>query len=363
MVMPIYADGVIRTPRSVEIRTKLGGELVEVLVQDGDRVAAGQLLALIDQREYALDLLENHYRHYQALSQVAAEADTFTVNHEAIAEFSTRKKALENQYRQGNLSHEEYQALLLELEMAALYKGAFRQEVFEQRTGLAEARVASERAKLYLENTEIRAPFAGVVQGLVVVPGEIVSVGEHICSLFNNDRLEAVVNVLEADLGNLTSGRPALLTIPAAQGTLQTRVDVISPQLDEASRTCQVIIRFDNPEGRFRPGMFVRAEIAGWIYPDKLVVPKSAVLTRDNRPLVFKVNDDRAQWLYVDTGLENDSWVEILKVHSGGSLAPGEHVVVSNHLTLAHEAKITIRRTLSPDNRWSFALAHTGTGP
>jgi RND family efflux transporter MFP subunit len=355
LVIPIFADGTIRTPKSVEIRTKVGGELIKVIVQDGDRVRAGQLLAQIDQREHSLALMESRYRHFQALSQIAAEADTFEVNHSALSGFLDRRRDLDQLVQKGVLTQEEYQARLLEVELDALQEGAFRQEVFEERTGLAAARVAEERAKLNLEHTEIRAPFAGVVQGLVVVPGEIVSVGAPICSIFDNKSLEAAVNVLEADLGNLSLGRPVLLAVPATGDTLKARVDVISPQLDEASRTCQIIIRFDNPEDRFRPGMFVRAEIAGRIYPDKLCVPKAAVLTRDNRPLVFKVQEDRAQWLYIDTGLENDRWVEILKVHSGGSLALGDRVVVSDHLTLAHEAKIKIRRTRPAEDRWAFA--------
>ena len=98
-------------------------------------------------------------------------------------------------------------------------------------------------------------------------------------------------------------------------------MDVISPTLDQDTRTCEVLIRFANPEGRYRPGMFVRAEIAGVVYHDKLMAPKSALLIRDNRPLVFKREDDRARWLYVDIGLENEQWVEILKVHSGGRIA------------------------------------------
>ncbi len=361
LVVSVFADGAIRTPRSVEIRTKIAGELVEVLVRDGDRVKKGQLLARIDPREYSLALQESRYYHFQALSQIAAEADTFEINHEAISAFGDRRRDLERMHEEGNLTRDEFQARLLELELGALQEGAFRQEVFEQRTGLAEARVSEERARLNLENTEIRAPFAGTVQGLNVVPGEIVSVSAPICSVFNNDRLEAVVNVLEADLGNLVPDRPVLLAIPATRDTLRTTVDVISPRLDEASRTCEVIIRFPNPDGRYRPGMFVRAEIAGWIYPDRLTVPKAAVLTRDNRPLVFKINEDRAQWLYVTTGLENNSWVEILQVHSGGSLAAGERVVVSDHLTLAHEAKISIRRTRPPVDRWDPAGGETGT--
>ena len=69
--------------------------------------------------------------------------------------------------------------------------------------------------------------------------------------------------------------------------------------------------------------------LSGWVYHDKLMVPKAAILIRDNRPLVFKKDGDRAKWLYVDTGLENDEWVEILAVHSGGSLAPEDKVIVN----------------------------------
>ena len=328
---------------------------MKVFVRDGDRVKKGQMLAKIDPREYEIALEESRYRHLQALSQMAAEADTFTVNHAAMKDFTNRRSELENLRDRGTITREEYQNRLLELEMDALQNGAFRQAVFQQRTGLAEARMAEERAKLNLEFTEIRAPFAGIVQGLDMVTGEIVSVGVPVCTIYNNDELEATVNVLEADLGHLAPGRPVLLAVPATGDTLQAAVDVISPALDQATRTCEVIIRFSNPEGRFRPGMFVRAEIAGVVYHDKLLAPKSALLIRDNRPLVFKREDDRARWLYVDVGLENEEWVEILKVHSGGSLAAGEEVVVSDHLTLAHEAKIKVRKTIPPSDRWDFA--------
>ncbi len=355
LVLPVFADGAIRTPKSLLIKTKVGGELLSVLVRDGDHVRKGQVLARIDPREYEIALEESRYRHLQALSQMAAEADTFTVNHAAMEEFTTGRDKLESLYKRGGLTREEYQNRLLELEMDSLNKGAFREAVFQQRTGLAEARMAEERARLNLEYTDIRAPFSGIIQGLTMVAGEIVSTGTSVCTIFNNDHLEAVINVLEADLGNLSEGRPVLLSVPATGETLEAKIDVISPTLDIATRTCEVIIRFDNPEGKYRPGMFVRTRIAGWIYPDKLMVPKAALLTRDNRTLVFKKDDDRAKWLYVDTGLMNDDWVEILAVHSGGSLAPGDEVIVSDHLTLAHEAKIKVRKRIPAVSRWDFA--------
>ena len=355
LVLPVFADGAIRTPKSLLIKTKVSGELLAVLVRDGDQVRKGQVLARIDAREYEIALEESRYRHLQALSQMAAEADTFTVNHAAMKEFTIGRDKLEALYKRGGLSREEYKSRLLKLEMDSLNKGAFREAVFQQRTGLAEARMAEERAELNLEYTEIKAPFSGIIQGMTMVAGEIVSTGTSVCTIFNNDNLEAVINVLEADLGNLSVGRPVLLAVPATSDTLQARIDVISPTLDAATRTCEVIIRFENPEGKFRPGMFVRTRIAGWVYPDKLLVPKSAILIRDNRTLVFKKDEDRAKWLYVDTGLQNDDWVEILAVHSGGSLSPGDEVVISDHLTLAHEAKIKVRKRIPPTNRWGFA--------
>ena len=355
LVLPVYADGAIRTPQTVVIKTKVGGELLDVLVRDGDRVRKGQILAKIDPREYEITLEETRYRHLQALSQMAAEADTFQVNHQAIRDFTNARDDLEKLRNKGSITREEHQGRLLELEIKALQKGAFREAVFQQRTGLAEARMAEERAKLDLEYTKIRAPFAGIIQGLTVVNGEIVGTGAGVCTIFNNENLAAYVNVLEADLGHIAEGRPVLLSVPATSDTLRAVIDVISPTLDQSTRTCEILIRFKNPEGRFRPGMFVRAQIAGIVYKDKLLAPKAALLIRDNRPLVFKKEDDRARWLYVDIGLENEQWVEILKVHSGGSLSPGDEVVVSDHLTLAHEAKIKVRKRIPSEDKWGFA--------
>lgn len=354
LVVPIHADGAIRTPRAVDLRAKVPGELREVRVRDGDRVQAGQLLARIDPREYELALDEAQQRHLQALAQIAAEDDSLVVDPEALASFERESARLDAELRAGRLDPGAHTARLLQADLAALRGGAFRREAFEQRTGLAAARVARERARLNLEHTELRAPFAGVVHGVAAVAGETVSSGATLCSLYDNERLEAVVHVLEADLGDLETGRPALLAVPATGDTLWARVDALSPRLDETSRTCEAVLRFPNPAGRLRPGMFVRAEIAGWIHPDLLLAPKAALLVRDERPLVFKVDPDgRAQWLYVDLGRQNDRWVEITGVHSGGELLAGDLVVVSNHLTLAHQAKLEIQEIVAVRDRWA----------
>ncbi len=355
LVIPVFADGVLRTTRTVEVRSKLGGELVEVLVRDGDHVRSGQVLARLDARPYRLALEESRLRHLRALGQIAAEDEEQVDDPAAMSAFVTQRDELQARRDRGEIDPADHAAQLLELELAALKSGAFRRDAAAQRTGLAEARIAEERARLDLEYAEVRAPFSGVVSRLTAVKGANVSVGQTVGTVSDNARLEAVVNVLEADLGDLAEGSAALVAVPAAGDTIRGTVDVISPVLDQTSRTCQVLIRFANPDGRFRPGMFARAEVAARIHRDRLLVPRDAVLMRDDRPLVFKAAEDRAQWLYVDTGLQNAAWIEVLAVHSGGSLAPGDLVVVSDHLTLAHEAKLDIRRTVPTDDRWAAA--------
>ena len=129
-------------------------------------------------------------------------------------------------------------------------------------------------------------------------------------------------------------------------------VEVVCPRFDRYSRTCVVLIRLQYKSGRIRPGMFVRAHIAGQSFKDRLLVPREAILIRDNRPLLFKEEDGRAKWLYVKLGAKNSDLVEITKVLQGGQLAPGDKVIVSNHLTLIHDAKIKIKKIVPVTDPW-----------
>jgi multidrug efflux pump subunit AcrA (membrane-fusion protein) len=169
--------------------------------------------------------------------------------------------------------------------------------------------------------------------------------------------VEAEIGVLESDLKVLEPGRPAMVTIPALDRTFQATVDVISPAIDPDSRTCQILMRLRSEDGKIKPGMFVRASIAGEIHADKLLVPREAILSRDGRPLLFRVEGDRAKWVYVELGLRNDNAVEITRVVQGGPLDAGTPIVVDNHLTLTHDAKVKVRSTTELEDPWaSYAL-------
>jgi RND family efflux transporter MFP subunit len=351
LVKPVIAEGTIRARHSGEIRTEISGKITSIFAVEGQAVRRGQIIAKIDDREYKVAAEEARSSYLRALSLLAIEEDDLVA--QAMApEMRDELANLERMERNGEITPQERLAREIEMDVQALKNGKFRVEIAAARSGVSQARTALERSKLNLERTEIRAPFNGVITGLTLSRGEQVTINQTICSIVDNVNIEAEVGVLEADLGFVEVGKPALLAVPALGETLQVQVDVVSPQFDRNSRTCEVLIRLEDPSGRIRPGMFVRAMIAGQTFRDRMLVPREAILMRDDRPLLFKVEDKRAKWLYVQLGESNDDLIEITKVLQGGQLAPGDKVVVSDHLTLTHDALVKVKKTVPTSDPW-----------
>jgi RND family efflux transporter MFP subunit len=354
LVVPVIAEGVVRARHSAEIKFELAGRIMKVHVQEGQRVRHGQRLATLDDREYVLASEEARANTLDALGKLAVEENDFGEMNEVEQKALLDQVAeLEAMQRRGEISREERRAREMDLGVAAVRDGAFRRELLEVRSGLAASRAAQQRADLNLERTILRAPFTGVVSGLTLNAGERIQVGQTLCTVVDDVDVEADIGVLESDLRALELGRPALVYIPALDITVPAAVDVISPSIDSASRTCQVLVRLRSDDGKIKPGMFVRASIAGEVHSDKLVVPREAILTRDGRPLLFRVEDERAKWVYVELGLRNDHVVEIARVVQGGPVDAGTLVVVDNHLTLTHDAQVKVRRTEPLVDPWA----------
>ena len=353
LVKPIVAEGRIRARHSAEIHAEVAGKIMRVVAEEGRAVRRGQLILKLDDREYEMAAEEARSRYLQALSLLTIEdADIDTVLVTQAQELRDQLANLERQEQSGKITRDERLAREIALDVQALKEGRFRGEIAAARSGVAAARAALERARLNLERTEVRAPFDGVITGLVLSTGQQVMVNQTICTLVDNVNIEAEIGVLEADVGKIAAGGAAILAVPALGDTLPVTVDVVSPQFNRETRTCEVLMRLKNEDGRLRPGMFARALIAGERFADRLLVPREAILIRDGRPLLFKVEDGRAKWLYVEVGASNDHMVEITSVLQGGTLEPGDRVIVSDHLTLAHDAKIKVRKTLPLVDPW-----------
>ena len=76
--------------------------------------------------------------------------------------------------------------------------------------------------------------------------------------------------------------------------------------------------------------------------------------------MLFKVEDDRARWVYVKLGMRNDHVVEIARVSQGGPLEPGTLVVIDNHLTLTHDAKVKVKKRVEISDPWAASAPEEG---
>jgi RND family efflux transporter MFP subunit len=355
LVLPVKAEGSVRARHTAEIKFERAGRIEQVLVQEGRRVRRGQLLVRLDDRELRLSLEEATSRYLQGLAQLAVEESNYEEGQGAERVLEEQRAELERLEQAGEITREERLDRELELGMAAVRDGAYRRELLEVRSGVAAARADAARLRLDLERTEVRAPFSGVISGMELNQGERVQVGETAMRLVDDVNVEAAVGVLESDLALISTGKPALLEVPALGESIPLTVDVIDPEVAADSRTCRVLLRLRSDDRRVKPGMFVRAHIAGEVFEDRLLVPREAILTRDGRPVIFKVEEDRAKWVYVQLGAQNDQFVEIARIDQGGPLDPGTQVIVDNHLTMTHDAKVRVKETIDPPDPWAPA--------
>jgi membrane fusion protein (multidrug efflux system) len=116
--------------------------------------------------------------------------------------------------------------------------------------------------------------------------------------------------------------------------------------VESGTRTAKVTVLVPNPEGRILPGMYARVSLQARNYADRVLVPRSALLERDRRTMLFVFEgDDRggqAKWRYVTPGLLNDSVAEIVRNEETDSVRPGEIVLTDGHYTLIHDARVRL---------------------
>jgi RND family efflux transporter MFP subunit len=159
----------------------------------------------------------------------------------------------------------------------------------------------------------------------------------------NLDPILVEVQVLERELGFLTEGRRATLTFSAFPGeTFTGRIQTINPREDSNTRTARVTLLLPNPRGRIKPGMYARVSLEAQFFPDRILVPRSAILEKERREMLFVFEDGRAKWRYVTTGLSNDTQVEILSNPETSMVEPGEIVLVDNHFYIIHDAAVSL---------------------
>jgi HlyD family secretion protein len=309
LVQRVPANGSLAAWQEAVIGAEAQGlRLIEVRVNIGDRVRAGDVLARLQDDTVRAELAQAE----------AALAESTAAAEEAGAQ-AERARTLQQQ---------------------GFFSAAQLTQALSAEAG-ARARVQSARALLRLQTlrlaqTVVRAPDAGLVSARQATVGSVVSPGTELFRLIRQGRLEWRAEVMAAELGRIRVGAPVRLTAASGQ-ILQGRVRVIAPSLDPQTRNALVYVDLIGPPGSARAGMFARGEIE-WGQSQALTVPQTAVVVRDGFSHVHVLqSDQRVDMVKVQTGRMEGDRIEIAQ-----GLAAGARVVVSGGAFLNHGDRVRV---------------------
>ena len=347
LIITLKSPGEAVTSMNIVVKAEVGSLIEKLNVEESQHVKRGELLAELDDTEYRLNLERQEAAHLKVLSDYLVEKRfsdkgelSIAVDEKGVQEAKDAYEKARQQYRERKISQEEYEKASKNYEMVLIESGEMKEEVLAAAKNLTQNEIAVKEAQLTIEKTKIKAPFSGIVFDIQVSPQERVSPGTELFTLVNIDRIHVQARVLESEIGKMRVGREVDLKFSAYPGKVfKGKVKAISPIVNPDDRTCKVTIDVANPEEEIKPGMHVEVEIAAEIYEDRLLIPQDAVLVRMGRKLAFVVEEGIAKWRYIEIGLENEDYAEVLD-----GVKEGETVIIEGHFTLAHDARVRIEK-------------------
>lgn len=351
LVMKLKSPGEAFTDKLIILKPEVSGRIKALNVEDGQHVKKGDLLIKLDDKEYSLNLENAEAARLKNLSEMLLESQFSdqadveqTFDQEKLDEAEQKYEAQRLLYRENKITEEELGEAYRIYELVLIETGQKKEEIIAAAKGLTQSEIEVKRARLNLEKTNILAPFSGIITDVKISPEEHVSGGTELFTLVNIDRIQVRATVLESEIGKIKLGREVELKFSSYPDRIfKGIVKAISPIVNPEDKTCKVLINASNPGQDIKPGMHAEVEIVSDVYEDRLLVPQEAFLIREGRKMVFVYEDGLAKWRYVETGLENEIFAEILpSVRQGEGVKEGESVLVKGHFTLAHDARVKI---------------------
>ncbi len=271
MVAVYSGTAPIEAHEEAQVVAKVGGEVRQIYVEEGDTVETGQLLAKLDGDRLRLDL----------------------------AKTDANLKKLERDYKRT-------------LDLAG--KGLVPQSTAENTKYDLDALKASyDSARLELSYTEIRAPIPGVVSARDIKVGNTIRPNDPTFTVTDLDPLVAYVHVPEKEFRKIAPGQEAEVVVDALGGErFLGRISRISPTVDPQTGTFRARVEVADQSRRLKPGMFARVNIVYERRQAALQLPRTAILDADGQQSVYIVADGKAQQKVIRTGLAHDGWIEVL---------------------------------------------------
>jgi len=316
--------GTVEPVREFSVVPRVSGFIGSHVIEDGRSVRQGDVLLAFVDDEWKIAMAEVQNSYLRAKQNYDMELRLRTGNQGRASRSSTSAQLLPNDS---------------EADTAGMSR--FDERLLMNETGYAEARTSLERVELEKSYTTIRAPFNGQIYSQSLYSdGGYITAGTDMAKLVDFSRIRIRFDVLESEMLQVETGMD--VRIRAADGTeLQGRVRYISPQVDRERKTGQVIVEADNPGGRVKPGMSVDGRIFIGSAEGRVRAPRAALLERDKRSLVFKLNGNQLEWIYVTPEAVTSDWIII----NSPDISPGDTLAVDRHFAVSHLQKVrpTIR--------------------
>ena len=310
---------------TVEALPKAAGRLETVSVKLGDRVARGQTLAKIDDREI--------------VEQVNQAKASFAVGAATIRQREADLKlAQTNLDRSKNLFDRElipkqtfddtdakYQAALAALDLA--------------RAQYAQAQSRLDELNINLANTIISSPVSGFVGKRSLDPGGWVTPNTlSFISVVDISTVRLVANIIEKDLRRINQGMKATVTVDAYPGeTFEGRIAQVAPVLDPATRTAQIEVEVNNANSRLKPGMYAKVDFVVERRANTLVVPANSIVDLNGKKGVFMSEENVAKFKPITLGMTHPDMVEVTD-----GLTEGTRVVSTGATALREGDRIVL---------------------
>jgi membrane fusion protein (multidrug efflux system) len=279
-----------------DVIAKVAGEVREILVEEGDDVKQGQIMARLDGDRLRLELNQS-------------EANLRKLQRDYERNVDLKEKGL--------ISSGDFDKIRYEMEaLEASYN----------------------LARLELDYTQIRAPIDGVVSNRFIRRGNTIAVNEPAFRVTSFDPLVAYLHVPEREYRNIRKDQVVGIDIDALQGQrIVAAVTRVSPIVDPETGTFKISIEISDEQRRIKPGMFGRISIVYDQHNDVLQIPRSAILEDSGATSVFVVEGDRAIRRSVTTGYSNSGMIEIMS-----GLADGDRVITVGHVGLKDDAVVAV---------------------
>lgn len=364
----VTADAVLYPVNQANVTPKLSAPVKRVLVNRGDHVRVGQLLAELETGDLAAAAEESKHQYeqaqaaYQTMSGATAPEDKVKAQADvqsAQQALDAAKKLYENRAaleREGALAQKlvddakvamvqaQSQFDTAQRHLEALNQVSQREAIRAAEAQMNAAKSHYDSAAVQLSYGQIRSPIAGVIADRAVYPGEIASSGSPIVSIVDISQLVARVNVPVQEAGAIRVGRPARVTGP--EGDLAGKVTVVSPAVDPNTTTVEVWVQVPNPGERLKPGGTVRVAIIAETIQNTIIVPASAILNSDEggQKVMVAGTDAIAHERKIALGVRQGDRVQI-----ASGVQEGEQVVTSGGLGLEDKAKVAIQKPKTED--------------